>query len=173
MYDALELSFVVFFGGVEILRRYSRAINDFWTDRVFGGLGRPQERYRVNSASYYLWGITLITLFAPRTIVCAALLILAFGDPLASAVGYRVGLWRFRNGKSLGGTLTFFLVSSLVVGLYLGLLADLGPATWIGLTACMALAGALAELFNGRLDDNLVIPVVSAGAGMLFLHAVG
>lgn len=166
-------TFVVFFGAVEILRRYSKSINDFWTDRVFGAVGRPQERYRVNSASYYMWGMALITLFAPKTIVCAALLVLAFGDPMASAVGYRVGLHRFGNGKSLGGTLAFFIVTSLAAGAYLAFFGGLSTPVWIGLAATMAGAGALAELVGGRIDDNLVIPVVAAAMGMFFLFAVG
>ncbi len=165
-------AFVVFFGAVEVLRRYSKPINDFWTDRVFGDLGRPQERYRINSASFYMWGMALITVFAPKTIVCAALLVLAFGDPIASAVGYRISLYRFGNGKSLGGTLAFFMATSLFAGLYLALYSGLGTAAWIGLAACMALAGALAEQLSGKLDDNIVIPIAAAGAGMLFSLAL-
>jgi len=161
-------AFVVFFGAVEILRRFSTRINDFWTDRVFRGIGRPQERYQTNSASYYLWGMTLIALVAPKTIVCAALLILSFGDPAASAFGHRVNLVRFKNGKSLGGMLAFVLVSGLVAGLYLGLYGGMSTAGWIGLTAVMAMAGAVAELSNGKVDDNFAIPVACAGAGMVF-----
>ena len=164
--------FVVFFGTVEIVRRFSKPINDFWTDRIFGGLGRPQERYRTNSASYYMWGMALIALVAPKTIVCAALLVLAFGDPIASAIGYRVQLLRFKNGKSLGGTLAFVVVSGLLAGLYLGLYSGMAPLAWIGLALVMATAGAVAELLSGKLDDNIVIPIACAGAGMLFTYAI-
>ena len=165
-------AFVVFFGAVEILRRFSKPINDFWTDRVFGAVGRPQERYRTNSASYYMWGMAIITLFAPKTIVCAALLVLAFGDPIASAVGVRVGLLRFGNGKSLGGSLAFVLASGLAAGLYLGFFGGMSVGALVGLAAVMAVAGAAAEMLSGKLDDNLVIPIVSAGAGMLFTFAL-
>ncbi len=160
--------FVVFFGGVEILRRVSKRVNDFWTDRVFAGVGRPQERHRINSASYYLWGMTLIAIVAPKTIVCAALLVLAFGDPVASAIGYRIQLFRFKNGKSLGGSLSFVLAAGLVAGLYLGIFGGMTTAGWLGLAVVMALAGAAAELLNGRLDDNFAIPVACAGVGMVF-----
>ncbi|MFH2005755.1 MAG: hypothetical protein ABI333_04120 [bacterium] len=168
----LLAAFVVFFGAVELLRRFSKPINDFWTDRVFGAVGRPQERYRINSASYYMWGMAVVTIVAPKTIACAALLVLAFGDPIASAVGYRVNLLRFRNGKSLGGTLSFVLASGLVVALYLGLYGGMSAAGWMGLAAVMALAGAAAELLSGKLDDNLVIPIACAAAGMLFTYTI-
>lgn len=59
-------SFVTFFGTVEVLRRFSTRINDFWVDRIFGLVSRPQERYRTNSATYYMLGVALITLIAPR-----------------------------------------------------------------------------------------------------------
>jgi len=164
-------AFVVFFGAVEILRRFSTRINDFWTDRIFGRLGRPQERYQTNSASYYMWGMALITLVAPKTVVCTALLVLAFGDPIASAIGYRFHLVRFKNGKSLGGTFAFAVASGLVAGLYLGLYGGMSTPAWIGLAAVMATTGAAAELWSGKLDDNFVIPVVCAGAGMVFTLA--
>jgi dolichol kinase len=166
-------SFVLFFGAVELLRRYSKPLNDFWTDRIFGAVGRPQERYRINSASYYMWGMALIAVFAPKPIVCAALLVLAFGDPIASAVGHRISLYRFKNGKSLGGTLAFFVATSLLAGLYLALYSGLSTPVWIGLAACMALGGALSEQLSGKLDDNLVIPIATAGTGMLFLFSLG
>lgn len=169
----LLAGFITFFGSVEVARKFSRRINDFWVDRVFGAVARPQERYRINSATFYMLGIGVTALLAPKAVTCAALLVLAVGDPIASAVGHRWGLVRFRNGKSLGGSLAFLVACSIPVMLYLGFYSALPPTTWIPLALAMVSVGALTELFSGRVDDNFAIPVASAGVGMLVLTLIG
>lgn len=164
---------ISFFGAVEIARRYSKRLNDFWVDTIFRGIARPQERYRINSASYYLWGLGLIVFFAPREIACAAMLVLALGDPLASAIGFRLGGYRFANGKSLLGALAFLVASSVAVAGYLLLSGAYGVRLALALTAAMSITGMLVELFVERIDDNLSIPVSAAVAGMLVLWPLG
>jgi dolichol kinase len=167
-------AFVSFFGSVEIVRRFSRPLNDFWVDKVFGKVARPQERYRTNSATYYMLGMAVIVLLAPRLVVCAALLVLAFGDPLASAAGHRWGgRLRFPNGKSLLGSVTFVLAAAIAAGLYLIGFGGLPLATLVVLAVAMAIAGALAELLSGPVDDNLTIPIVASAAGMAVMWAMG
>ncbi|MBW2455851.1 MAG: hypothetical protein JRI68_15145 [Deltaproteobacteria bacterium] len=165
----LLAGFVTFFGGVEVARRFSTRINHFWVDRVFVFVARPQERYRTNSATYYMLGLAVTTWMADRTVCCAAILVLALGDPIASAVGHRWGGYRFSNGKSLVGSLAFLLSAGLVLAAYFSAFSGLSPATWGLAAACMALAGTLTELTSGRVDDNLAIPVVTAAVGMLIL----
>lgn len=169
----LLAGFIAFFGSVEVARRFSKKINDFWVDRVFGAVARPQERYRTNSATYYMLGMGVITLLAPKAVACAALLVLAVGDPIASAIGHRWGLVRFRNGKSLGGSLAFLLASSILAMLYLGFYSSLPSATWIPMAAVMVSVGALTEFFSGKIDDNFAIPVAAAAAGVLMLTLFG
>ena len=169
----LLAGFVTFFGSVEIIRRFSTRVNDFWVDRVFGKVVRPQERYRTNSATWYMLGMAVITLLTPREVVIPALLVLAFGDPIASAVGHRWGIVRFANGKSLGGVLAFLAAAGLPVGLYLGLLSGLPATTGLALGAAMVAAGATVELLVERLDDNITIPVAAAGVGTLVLYLAG
>jgi dolichol kinase len=165
----LLTGFVTFFGGVEVARRFSTSINNFWVDRVFVFVARPQERYRTNSATYYMLGLAAVTWMADRTVCCAAILVLALGDPIASAVGHRWGGYRFSNGKSLGGSLAFLLSTGLVLVAYFSAFSGLAPANWALAAACMALAGTVTELTSGRIDDNLAIPVVTAAVGMLIL----
>ena len=169
----LLAGFIAFFGSVEIARRFSKRINDFWVDRVFAAVARPQERYRTNSATFYMLGMGVITLLAPKTVTCAALLVLAVGDPIASAIGHRWGLVRFRHGKSLGGSLAFLVASSILVMLYLGFYGSLPSTTWIPMAFAMVSVGALTELFSGKVDDNFAVPVAAAAAGMLMLTLLG
>ncbi len=165
----LLAGFVTFFGGVEVARRFSTRINSFWIDRVFVLVARPQERYRTNSATYYLLGLAVVTWMADRTTCCAAILVLAIGDPIASALGHRWGGYRFSNGKSLVGSLAFLLSAALVLIAYFSTFSGLSPATWALAAACMAFAGTLTELVSRRIDDNFAIPVVTAAVGMLML----
>ncbi len=165
----LLAGFVTFFGGVEVARRFSSRINSFWVDRVFALVARPQERYRTNSATYYMLGLAAVTWMADQTVCCAAILVLALGDPIASAIGHRWGGYRFRNGKSLAGSLAFLLSTALALAAYFSVFSDSPPAAWAFAAAAMALAGAVTELLSGRIDDNLAIPVVTAAVGMLLL----
>lgn len=157
------------FVALEVSRRFSTRFNDFMVDRMFGAISRPQERYRVNSASYYLLALTLITWATPRPAACAAVLVLAFGDPSASWIGNRWGRRRLKNDKSLEGSLAFFLASVPVVCAYLLLAAGPMPAGRCLLAAAgMCAVGTLVELFSHDLDDNFSVPVACALTGLLW-----
>jgi dolichol kinase len=166
-------SFLAVFTGLEIGRRFSVRFNDFLVYRVFGLIVRPRERYRINSATYYLAGLTFITLVAPKVVVCAAILALAIGDPLAALAGSRFGRLRIVGEKTLIGSMAFLLSAFLAVSGYLLLFSQnlFSPAMSMLLAATISLVGTLAELFSGPLDDNFAIPVASAlaGTGLLLL----
>ena len=91
---------------------------------------------------------------------------LAFGDPIASAIGYRWGRYRFKNGKSLVGSLAFLLASWTVLTIYLATFAAMPVPEWLLLAAVMGLAGAMVEVLVDKIDDNFTIPVASTLAGM-------
>ncbi len=163
------LSLLSVFTVLEISRRFSDRFNDFMVYRLFGAISRPQERYKTNSASYYLLALTIITLVAPREAVCMAVLALAFGDPMASIVGNHWGRTRLSNDKSLEGGLAFLAVSGLAIFVYLLLFAG-----WLSLpqrllaAVCVSGVGAFVELFSRKFDDNFTVPVACALAAMIW-----
>lgn len=163
-------AFASVFAILEITRRFSTAWNDFLVDRVFGLISRPRERYQVNSATYYLSAMAIIVWATPQAAVGLALLVLAFGDPIASFVGARWGKTRLYNDKSLLGSSAFFLAAFVASTIYL-LVA--GPAMSLGylllVATVVSLVGALTELFSDRLDDNLTIPLLCAFTAMFLL----
>jgi len=166
------VTLVAVFGGLEISRRFFPRFNDFMVDRLFGAISRPQERYRINSASWYTLALLVIVLCTPLEAACAGCLVLGFGDPTASVVGCRYGRTKLVHDKSLQGSLAFVAVSFLAVGAYLLLAApQLGLARTLGAAGCMAVVGAAVELYSEklRLDDNFSVPVAAAFAGMLWL----
>ena len=88
--------------------------------------------------------------------------VLLTADVAAALIGRRFGKHKFSNGKSWEGTLSFFIV---------GMLAVLVCAWFSGRISLTLYAfpavfcGTLAELFQKtlRLDDNFLIPVLTAG----------
>lgn len=154
---------------LEVSRRFSTGFNDFMVYKLFGAISRPQERYRINSASYYLLALTIITILTPKPAVCAAALILAFGDPVAALAGGRWGKIRLSNDKSIIGALAFFGASFLAVMIYLEFIPlGMGLGYKLAAASSMAAVGALVELFSTDLDDNFSIPVACAMAGLLW-----
>jgi len=158
---------VAVFLTLEALRRYSVTTRDFMVDKLFGLISRPDERYRVNSGTYYLLAMVAITAFASVPAASIAVLVLAFGDPAASMIGHRWGRTRLHNDKSLAGSLAFFVTAALVLSLYLLFLVPSATLLWgLGLVGTVSLVGTLTELFSGKLDDNFSIPVVCALVAM-------
>lgn len=101
-------SCVVLFSALELLRRYSPRANDaMMRFPIIRRVARAHEYYRINSATYYAWGLLLAVLFGSKVGVEAGLLVLAFGDPLASYVGRRYGKLKLYRDKSVVGSLAF------------------------------------------------------------------
>ena len=153
---------------MEIGRRQSPAFNRFLM-AVFGPVAHPHEAHRVNSATWYATAFIVLALFFPVHIGVTALAVLGLGDPAAAIIGRRFGRHRLANGRSLEGTAAFVAFGGLAGVLALSLWhADL-PFVHRAALAAAAVAGALAELFTRRIDDNLAIPV----AGAIGATAVG
>jgi len=150
---------------LDLIRRWIPSLNDkVYTDFRF--IMRDYERKNLTGMSWFLLGMMLVLLMAPRQVAGLAALLLAFGDPWASYFGIRFGRRRlFGSKKTLEGLLGGFAVCALVSTCYLAF-AGLVSATLIVPAAILAgLAGAIAEaLPAGKIDDNFLVPVVSTPA---------
>ncbi|MGC9363831.1 MAG: diacylglycerol/polyprenol kinase family protein [Fidelibacterota bacterium] len=139
---------------IEILRIRIPACRTIY-NRFFGDITRPHEHANhLTGASYLLLGSLLVVYLFPKTIAVIAMLFILVGDPSACLVGMAYGKIRLSRSKTLEGTLAFIAASLLVTW-------------WIpGVDLYVKLAGAVLagglELVTGRLDDNLVIPTMSA-----------
>lgn len=127
--------------------------------RHFGPLLREEEEGRPTGTGYYLGGILVSLLLFEREIALFSMTILAVGDPAASAIGKRWGTYRI-GGKSLEGGIAFLLAST-GAGL---ILHRLWPGLPAGVIITGAIAGAVAELISGNVNDNLLIPLAASGA---------
>jgi dolichol kinase len=96
-------------------------------------------------------------------------IILAIGDPAAGWIGRAFGRTKLVGNRSLEGTLAFVLFAAPASFVVLHLFhPELEPGTAVGIAIVASVAGALAELFSNKLDDNFMVPV-SAGSAALLL----
>lgn len=128
--------------------------------RIFIKTLRNEEIKRtefVPSGSVYILAAALLVsvCFSTKAAV-AAMCIVLISDSLAALIGKFFGSFRFSNGKSVEGTLTF-LISTLLISRFF--FPAVSPFT-IFLAAILT---TLAEFFENktRIDDNLSVPLVS------------
>jgi dolichol kinase len=161
------------FWTLEGLRRISPRANDLLM-AFFAPIARPIERVRVNSATWYMTALVLLASTGSTIIAAVGVAVLGFADPTAAIVGRRFGRVKLVHGRTLEGTVTFAVVGAAAA---LGVIAWLPAPPPLGIAVLIAAtagtAGAFAELFSRRIDDNFAIPLVSAAAAAAVLLASG
>jgi dolichol kinase len=160
---AISLSFFAYAWTMEGTRRMSPRINAHLM-RLYGSVAHPHERFRVNSGTWFATALVLLSAFATRPGMMAGLAVLGVADPIAALVGRRWGRHMLRAGRSLEGTLAFFVSGTIAAVVGLAIL-HVAPATrLVELAALGAFVGAIAELVTKKLDDNLTIPLAVGAA---------
>ncbi|MBP9165007.1 MAG: dolichol kinase, partial [Leptospiraceae bacterium] len=122
----------------------------------------------------------IVVLFFPPEFYFFAVGFLLIGDPVAAFFGANYGKYRFYNGKSLVGVVSFIIAACLVGLLFMlifqntkeGSLFALFTQNGLNYKALIAvllsaIVSGLTEFFsghawNGFLDDNLTIPLAAA-----------
>jgi diacylglycerol kinase (CTP) len=153
---------------IDIARLKVPAFNLFVQTR-FSSFIRKNEANKLTGTAPYVLGIGLTLLLYRTDIAAAAICFLAFGDVAATTVGERYGRTKIAGEKSLEGTLAF-VVAAVLSG---ALLNVAGIHLMHGLILAGALVAAAAELQPLRVNDNIVIPVVSGGAMELIARLTG
>lgn len=134
---------------------------DGWILGLLGGVHRGHEVGAVSGLPWTLSGSFLTMLLIPdRNIVMAALLYMALGDAAAALFGKAYGRTRLPGGKTLEGSVACCIVCFLVGWYFLG-----APLAIVG-----ALIATLVEFVPWPLNDNLFMPLISAGALMALLR---
>jgi dolichol kinase len=154
---------------VDMARYYIPPIAQ-WFYHWFGWLLRRHEtdvsKKRFNGASNVLISSLLCVLLFPKIIAINAITILIISDTTSALVGRRFGRHRFL-GKSLEGSLAFFISAVLVV-LVAPKIDRLPMEYIIGFIA--AAIGTVVEALPIKIDDNLTIPL-SVGFSLWVLYA--
>jgi dolichol kinase/uncharacterized protein YukE len=149
---------------LELSRRFFPSWNALLM-RILGKVAHPHESHRVNSATWFCTALFVLSLTGSHLVCAIGAVVLALADPAAALVGRRFGKTKLVNGRSLQGTLAFFLVGLAAAWTVLAVAHPAVSLLQGLLVASLAAApAALAELFSRRIDDNLSIPL-SAAAG--------
>jgi len=133
----------------DMVRLRSEKANRF-IFRVFGPLMCPREADRP-SLTYFLLGVFIVLWLPGEGFVVPALLVLSIADPAASVLGRLWGAHPLGKGTA-EGAITFFAVAAAILFPFAG--------GWVALTVAAVVAGT--EVLLTDLDDNLVIPIVTA-----------
>lgn len=166
----LGASVLVTFFALDVLRRVWPETNGLLVGRLFGRISRPAEAHKLPSATWYMGALLLgVALFSQHAIEVGTL-VLAFGDPAAALAGKAWGRRKLFRDKSVAGSFAFVITASVFVVAFLLVVGhSLYTAVIIGV--CASVAGAVAELFSHRMDDNFTIPLLAGGAAALLLGA--
>jgi dolichol kinase len=142
--------------------------------RFFAPIAHPYEHHRVNSATWYITAIFLLSLTMSPLVCAIGLAVLGVGDPVAGMVGRTWGRTKIMHGRTVEGGLAF-LGAAVPAALLAGVLfaPALPFATLLALALSAALAGAVAEIVSLRVDDNLSVGLVATGAAAIMAAALG
>jgi dolichol kinase len=144
---------------VDLLRHFHSGLASLFEKYFFGRVLREQEKSAFMGSTYFIFSTILSILLFPKSIAIASLFILILADTAAALVGKWIGRVKL-FGKTLEGSMAFFITSLLIVWTYphLGRLSG----------SLAALGATVIEVLPIRVNDNLSIPL-AAGAIMFFV----
>ncbi|KAK6346991.1 hypothetical protein TWF696_007083 [Orbilia brochopaga] len=175
----------------DVLRFLSPSFNWLYI-RVLGALMRESEFSGWNGVIWYMIGTWTVLVVFPKDIATLSILLLSWCDTAASTFGRAFGRYtpRIRRGKSLAGSLAALLVGGATTFCFYGFVVPKTPSwpddpanalsyggtLWLPalgrvggqlalgiasvVTGVIGSASELVDLWG--LDDNVVIPVLSA-----------
>jgi len=151
----LTVSFFIISCIVEFLR-----IKGYLKLELIEKYTKDVESRRPTGSFFFLLSSLITIILFREQIAIASLFILSISDPLSSLAGFRFGKKPF-FGKTLEGTLAFFISSSLIL---------LAFSFKIHAVIVGSLVATFTELFSSRFfDDNLSIPITTAIALTLLM----
>ena len=149
--------------GVETYRHINPKFNEWIYSKGFKKIIREKEINKISSATYYMTAMYIVAWVFPKPVVVLTFMFIALGDPVASIVGTWWGRIKLAEHVSLEGTLACFLTCFLSCLIFTPMLVPGFAITSLLLFSILGgLVGALAEASFPKLDDNLIMPLISA-----------
>ncbi len=128
----------------KILRIYVQEEVISTLEKNIDEITREEERSGIAAHIYFAAGAFIVVYFFPRDMAIGAIAVATVGDAMAAIIGKTFGSHRFRNGKSVEGSLAYLLSALAILLLLMSF-----PYAAVG-----ALAGMLAEFYDLPPDDN-------------------
>lgn len=123
---------------------------------IFCDIMREEEKKKISGITYMLSGFLTTFLLFEKSIVIASWFILIISDMLAAVVGKTFPSRKFSNGKSLSGSLSFFVSSAIIIYIY----SDYFLFKYLFVSLMLTLVELYAKNFN--INDNFLIPLSSS-----------
>tara|TARA_Y100000768_G_scaffold385705_1_gene372422 strand:- start:60 stop:641 length:582 start_codon:yes stop_codon:yes gene_type:complete len=138
----------------DFLRIYTKQVQKIY-NFLFKEVTRDFESRRLTGASYVMIGALIVLSIFESRICIPALLIMSFSDSAAAIIGKKYGKTKIFD-KTLEGSLAFLLTSFVIVIFFI-------PDIDFTFSIIAIIASTIVELVpKSNLDDNLLIPIVSA-----------
>ncbi len=122
---------------------------------------RRHEKDHIASSIFFIASMIICFAAFDYPIALLAMLYTVFGDLMSALVGIKFGRTKIRRKKTLEGFLAGLLTNILVGWIMM-------PEAWI-IFLPMALTASLVELWTGKLDDNLTVPLAAGFVGQILL----
>jgi len=119
---------------------------------------KKEEGFRPTGTTYLLLSSLAVFLLFEKYVAITSLLFLSIGDLMATVIGEKFGK-RIVFNKSLEGSLAC-LASCLLIGI---LMTRISPTMVLPVAIVGAVSATIVELLPIPIDDNLTIPLLSAG----------
>lgn len=156
---------------LETARHLNPRVNE-WVCRYFRPIMREREKTKINSAMFFIVSMVIVYFVFPIEVTMLTMLFLAVGDPLAGIVGVYWGKRKLSPHVSLEGSLACFTACAALAALCAGVLfsTTLSLLPLLVFSLISGLIGALTESSFKKLDDNLVMPLLSAPLLWSLMH---
>lgn len=160
---SLTGGFIVWAFSLETVRHLSPRVNQ-WVCRHFRPIMREREKTKINSAIFYIISMGIVYLTCPIEVSMLTLLFVGIGDPVAGIVGVTWGKTKITSHVSMEGFFACATTCALLAALCAGLLFQntLSFLPLISFSLLSGMVGAIAEASFKKLDDNLIMPLLSA-----------
>ncbi|MBF0106700.1 MAG: hypothetical protein HQM16_15410 [Deltaproteobacteria bacterium] len=167
-------TYSIFAVSVETCRHLNSTFND-WCCWIFEPIMREREKTKINSAVLYIVTMWVVYLLFPIEVSMLAILFIGVGDPVAGIVGVRWGRIKIKPHVSLEGFIACAAACGVISFILAGFLFDktLSILPLVLFSMAAGLVGAFAESSFKKLDDNLVMPLLSAPCLWILLMVFG
>jgi dolichol kinase len=148
---------------IEVTRHRYPRVNQ-WACKFFKPMMREREKTRITAATFYIMAMAIVYFVFPIEVAILTMLFIAIGDTVAGIVGVYWGRRKLSEHATLEGSLACFATCALAAAVCATFLFDktLSFLPLILFSTLSGLVGAIAEASLQKLDDNLVMPLLSA-----------
>jgi dolichol kinase len=145
---SILLPLTIIFLIIDILRVKNAYIKKLY-NTFFKSITRDSENNSLTGASYVFISSSLVILLFSKSLAIASLMIMSISDTLAAIIGRLYGSIHI-NGKTLEGSIAFFLSSVAIVSIF--------PKLNLLTAIISVIIATITELYSA-VDDNLSVPI--------------